>query len=366
MGAPVADDQLGAKSTVASTASAVVVGEPTSITDHPRERSLLGRMGVGGSSQSLDARRNLLVSLAVPLALALLVVAFSVLKPATFFTIGNVQTVLTGQAVLLVLALCLTVVLAAGDLDLSIGGVVGFSGVFFGYLTALHHMPWGAALLLTFVVGVIIGLANAVLIVGLGVNSLITTLAMGTLLDGVSSAVSKSETIGNLPQGILSVVNSKFLGIGLGFWYGIIVLAAIAYALRYTRGGRFVYFTGEGREAAKLAGIRTNKVRVVALLVSALGASLAGLLLVGQTGSAQAGVGDSYLLPAYAAVFLGAATVKVGRFNPVGTFLSVILLAVGTDGLQLFGLAAWITNVFDGGILIVAVGFAAVVGKRRQ
>jgi ribose transport system permease protein len=323
---------------------------------------MLQRVRIGTHHRTTQAKKDIAVSVVVPIVLVMLVIVFSLLKPASFFTIGNFQTVLTGQAVLLMVALCLTVVLAAGDLDLSIGGLIGFSGVMFGYLTAIHHFPWGIGLLVSVALGIIIGLINAMLIVGLGVNSLITTLAMGTLLNGVSSAVSKSETIGGLPYVMSSIVDKKFLGIGIAFWYSIIIGFILWYVLHHTRTGRYIYFTGEGREAAKLAGVRTNKIRVIALVVSAIGASLAGLLLVGQTGSAQAGVGDPYLLPAYAAVFLGAATIKVGRFNPIGTFLSVILLAIGTDGLQLFGLAAWVTDVFDAGILIVAVGFAAIAG----
>ena len=222
---------------------------------------MLQRVRIGTHHRTTQAKKDIAVSVVVPIVLVMLVIVFSLLKPASFFTIGNFQTVLTGQAVLLMVALCLTVVLAAGDLDLSIGGLIGFSGVMFGYLTAIHHFPWGIGLLVSVALGIIIGLINAMLIVGLGVNSLITTLAMGTLLNGVSSAVSKSETIGGLPYVMSSIVDKKFLGIGIAFWYSIIIGFILWYVLHHTRTGRYIYFTGEGREAAKLAGVRTNKIR---------------------------------------------------------------------------------------------------------
>lgn len=306
--------------------------------------------------------RDRLVPYTVPAILVILGFTFSVLKPQTFFTLANAETILTTQSVLLVVALTLTVVLAAGDLDLSIGGMIGFTGVVVAWLTTIYDIPIALGLLLSLVAALLVGAINAVLIVKLSVNSLITTLAMGTLLDGLSTAFSNSETLGNIPSAVRSFANTRFLDIGIPFWYAIALLVLLWFLLGHTPRGRFVYFTGEGREAARLAGIQVDRIRMGAIVVSALGAWLAGLVLLGQTGSAQAGVGDSYLLPAYAAVFLGAATIKLGRFNPLGTVIAVLVLAVGSTGLQLFGLANWVTDVFDAGVLIMAVAFAALAG----
>lgn len=304
--------------------------------------------------------KDRLVPYAVPATLVILAITFSALKPQTFFTLANAQTILTTQSVLLVVALSLTVVLAAGDLDLSIGGMIGFTGVLVAWLTTIQGISIGFGLLLSLVAALLVGVINAVLIVKLSVNSLITTLAMGTLLDGLSTAFSNSETLGGIPSPVRTFANTRFLGIGTPFWYAVVLLVLLWFVLGHTPRGRFVYFTGEGREAARLAGIRVDRIRIGAIIVSALGAWLAGLILLGQTGSAQAGVGDSYLLPAYAAVFLGAATIKLGRFNPFGSVIAVLVLAVGSTGLQLFGLANWVTDVFDAGVLIVAVAFAAL------
>lgn len=301
----------------------------------------------------------------VILALIVIVVVFSIVKSQTFPTTGNIDSILTTQAVLLVVSLGLTVVLSAGDLDLSIGGMIGFSAVWIADLMSVHGMAWPLALALSLLVAIAVGSFNGFLIVGVRVNPLISTLAMGTLLDGLGSAVSNASTIGELPIGFTNFFSDRFLGIGLPFWFGLILLAVLAFVFYQLPVGRHLYFTGEGRESARLIGIRVTRVRVIALIVSAVGAWFAGVILLGQTGAAQAGVGDAYVLPAYAAAFLGAATITPGRFNPIGTLVGVLLLAVGTDGLQLFGLATWVTQVFDGGILIIAVSAAALLGRAR-
>lgn len=299
----------------------------------------------------------------VVLALIITIIVFGILRPATFLALSDVKAILTGQSALFALALTLTVALGAGEIDLSVGGVLGFSSVLIAYLASIKGLSIELSLLISVLVIFAVAAVNSYLIVKIQVNGLITTLAMGTILDGLSQAISGSKTIGNIPSGILSIMQKRFLGIGLPFWYAVIAGVIIWYVLHHMQSGRFLYFTGEGREAARLAGIRVDRIRTISLFVSAVGAWFAGFILVGQTGAAQAGTGDPYLLPAYAATFLGAATIKPGRFNPVGTFVAVLLLAVGTTGLQLFGLTDWVTNVFDGAILIVAIGLATLVGR---
>ncbi|TAN26893.1 MAG: ABC transporter permease [Actinomycetota bacterium] len=314
-------------------------------------------------SMALSSPKEFFRHYTVVFALIVTIIVFGILRPKTFLALSDVKTILTGQSALFALALTLTVALGAGEIDLSIGGGLGFSSVLIAYLSAVKGIPVPISLAISLVVMLAVAAINSYLIVKIQVNGLITTLAMGTILDGLSQAVSNSSTIGNIPSSILHIMQRRFLGIGLPFWYSVVVGIVIWYVLHHMQSGRFLYFTGEGREAARLAGIRVNRIRTISLFVSAIGAWFAGFILVGQTGAAQAGTGDPYLLPAYAATFLGAATIKPGRFNPVGTFVAVLLLAVGTTGLQLFGLTDWVTNVFDGAILIVAIGLATLVGR---
>lgn len=301
---------------------------------------------------------------AVVFVLVALVVVFSILKPDTFFTLGNLRAVLTTQAALLIMAVTLTVSLATNEFDLSIGGVASLSAVMVAKVGAAHGAV--AGFLAALAVCVVVAAVHSVAIVLFRANSFIVTLAMGTVTVGVAEGVSGSTTLGGVPTGIVDAMSKTFLGVGLPFWYAVILAVAIWAFLEHTPTGRYVFFTGEGRQAAALAGIRVDRIRVLGLIVTTLGAGLAGLVLAGQSSAANSSMGEPNLLTAFAACFLGAATIKSSRFNVLGTIVAALLLAVGTTGLQLFGLAAWITDLFDGAVLVIAITFASVVSKQRS
>jgi ribose transport system permease protein len=301
---------------------------------------------------------------AVVFVLIALIVVFSILKTDTFFTVSNLQSVLTTQAALLIMAITLTVSLATNEFDLSIGGVASLSAVMVAKVGATHGAA--AGFFATLAVCLAVAIVHSVAIVLFRANSFIVTLAMGTVTVGVAEGVSGATTLGGVPTGVVHAMSKTFLGIGLPFWYAVILALAIWAFLEHTPTGRYVFFTGEGRQAAALAGIRVDRIRVLGLFITTLGAGLAGLVLAGQSQAANSGMGEPNLLTAFAACFLGAATIKSSRFNVVGTIIAALLLAVGTTGLQLFGLAAWITDLFDGAVLVVAITFASIVSKQRS
>jgi ribose transport system permease protein len=300
---------------------------------------------------------------AVVILLVALTIGFSVGEPATFATAANFKTIANTQAVLVMIALGVTVALAAGEFDLSVGSVVGFSGAVLAFLTSTHHWSTVAALGLTFAAVLGIGLLNALFVVRFRVNSLITTLGMGTFIAGIAVAIAGDTTIGNLPSGITSPAGKAVAGVQAPVFLALVLVVVLWYLLEHTPFGRHLFFTGEGREAARLAGVRVNRLRVGALVTSALAAWLAGVILAGQTDGAVTTFGQPFLLPAFAAAFLGATTIKPGRYNAWGTLFSVLLLAVGTTGLQLAGAADWVTDVFNGAALVLAVTFANLASR---
>ena len=144
------------------------------------------------------------------------------------------------------------------------------------------------------------------------------------------------------------------------------VVALLAwYVIEHTPAGRRMHATGASPDAARLAGVSTQRYTFAAFVASGVIASLAGLLLLGKIGQVAAAVGAPYLLPMFAACFLGTTQLKPGRFNVWGTVLALYLLAVGVTGLQLAGGSLWITDMFNGVALVVAVAVAVVLEKRR-
>jgi ribose transport system permease protein len=288
------------------------------------------------------------------------VAIFSALRPDTFGTVNNVQTILSTQAIPLILALSLVPSLAAREYDLSIGGVMGLSLVLCGYLNITSGWPIGLAVIAAVLAGIAIGVINVFFIIGLGIDSIVVTLAMGTLLAGAALGIS-SLPLSGLSQVVISVSRSELFGIELVFYYGLALTVLLWYLMSHTPLGRYLYFVGEGRTVARLSGLRVDTLRAVALISGSTLAAIGGVLQAGLLGGSDPTVGPTTLLPAFAAAFLGGTAVIPGRFNAWGTFIAVYFLASGIVGLQLLGLSGWIEQVFYGAALILAVAVSRVL-----
>ncbi|WP_281167475.1 ABC transporter permease [Rubellimicrobium thermophilum] len=139
----------------------------------------------------------------------------------------------------------------------------------------------------------------------------------------------------------------------------------MAYVFDFTPLGRRLLFVGRGREVARLNGIAVDRVRAGALVVSGLLSAAAGILYAGVLGSADPYSGLNFLLPAFAAAFLGATAIIPGRFNPWGALVAVYFLATGITGLTMMGIPLWVTNVFNGAALILAVTISQITRRRE-
>ena len=300
---------------------------------------------------------------ALLIALAGLIAVFSALRPDTFFTVNNLTTILSIQATSAMLALGVTIVLLIGEFDLSIAAIMGMSASLIAYLTTQHDMSVLLACALALVASIIAGAINAVFVVRVGIHSFIVTLAMGTLIQGLVIGVVGSTTIGGLPDGLTNVFQTRFLGIQAAFFYMLIIGIAFYLVIGRMPLGRSLYFTGNARTAAELAGVRTDRMRSGVLIMAALLAGCAGIMFAGQTGAASPSIADPYLLPAYAAGFLGATAFTPGRFNVWGSLWAVYLLSVGTTGFQFLGLDNWVIDFFNGAVLILAVALSKIFAR---
>jgi ribose transport system permease protein len=296
-------------------------------------------------------------------AWVVVIVIFSALRSDTFFTTINFQTIFDSQAVLLILTLALILPLTAGEFDLSVAGVLGISLVLVGYLNVLHHWPIGLAVLAALLAGLIVGLVNVFFILVIGVESIVVTLGMGTLLTGAGFGIN-NLAIGGVSHTLVDVVRTQVLGLQLIFFYALALTAVVWYVFRFTPLGRYLYFVGAGRDVARLSGIRVDLIRAGSLITASLLSALAGVLLAGLLGASDPNASASYLLPAFAAAFLGATAITPGRFNAWGTFIAVYFLVTGITGLEIVGLSGWIEQVFYGGSLVAAVAFSRLAGRR--
>lgn len=292
---------------------------------------------------------------------------FGALRPQTFLTWSNFSTILGSQAVLVVATLGLMIPLAAGDYDLSVASVLTLSSMTIAVLNVNNGVPIGLAIVAALAVSAIVGLVNAFFITYFRINSLIVTLGVGTFLNGVTLWISNSMTISGIAQPLVqNVIVGRLFGVPLAFYYGLALCLAVWYMSEYTSIGRRVLFVGRGREVARLSGIKVDRIRRGCLVVSSLFGGLAGVLYAGTTGAADPSSGLSYLLPAFAAAFLGATTINPGRFNPWGATIAVYFLVTGITGLVMVGINTFVQNLFYGGALVLAVTLSQIVRGREE
>jgi ribose transport system permease protein len=289
----------------------------------------------------------------------IVIAVFGALRPDTFMTSANFSTILGSQAVLVVLTLGVTLVLTTGDYDLSIGGTLSLSAMLVAVLNAKHGWPIGAAILVALAAGAAVGAVNGMFVLVFGVDSFIVTLGTGTVLQGIVLWISDSTTISGVSNTLVdAVVGSNLLGVPIAFYYGLVLCVVLWYLFEYTTLGRRMLFVGRGRRVSRLSGIDVRRVRWGALVATGTISALAGVLYAGTTGGADSTSGASFLLPAFAAAFLGATTIVPGRFNPWGTIVAVYFLVTGITGLTILGVQSYVQQLFYGGALVLAVALS--------
>lgn len=293
-----------------------------------------------------------------------LVLIFSIWVPDTFLTQSTLKSILSEQAVTAILAIGLVVPLAAGAFDLSVGLTLGAANVTVEWFIVSNGVAPGLAIILTLLLGVTIGSVNGFLVTRAGISSFIATLGVSSVLSAFVVWVSGNQLIVGTSPSFANFATREFFGISASFYIMIAVAIVVWYVLAYRPSGRKVYAVGGSIETARLAGVRVRAVIFMALTTAGLIAALAGILLASQIGVGSPTVGPPYLIPAFAAVFLGSTQLQEGRFNVWGTVLAVYVLATGVKGLQLAGAPFYVSDLFNGVALILAVWLSRVERRR--
>ena len=242
---------------------------------------------------------------------------------------------------------------------------MGFSAILVGALMTWSHVAVAPAILITLLAGTGIGCINGGLVAFVGVNSFIATLGMTSVLLACTEGIANGLYVGPFPRSFANVT-SWSAGVPSLVWY-LFALAVITwYVLEHTPFGRRTFATGVNAETTRLVGIRTRWYVFASFVICGFGSSLAGVLIASQVGSVDQTLGPPYLLPAFAACFLGSTQLKLGRFNTWGTVLALFLLATGVTGLQQAGGQLWVTDLFNGVALIGAVSVSVVTRRKRR
>lgn len=300
--------------------------------------------------------------------LAVMILVFGLFAPTArlFFSGPNIQNILANQSVTGLIALAMILTLVAGYFDISVAAIAGISSVTMASLLATNEVPLVVAILISVLFAVIAGAVNAALITTLDLDPFIVTLGTYVLINGLLLAYTGGRVIQGVPPEIGAWGAGQWLGIARPFWLLMIAAVIVWYLLNQTPFGRRLAAIGSNRTAAGLAGIGVKRHIFTAYVLGGLVAGFAGVLLTVRSGSADAASAPSFLFPALAAVFLGQTTIKPGYPNVIGTMIGVFFVAVAVNGFTLLGAQNWITQVFNGGVLVLAVVFSKVMVRMRN
>jgi ribose transport system permease protein len=286
---------------------------------------------------------------------------------STFSRVANFQEVGSSQAYLGILALASIVPLVCGEFDFSVGPIAGVSQVATAAAMSRFHAPLAVAILIGIAFGAFIGLNNGNVIARIGVNSLIVTLGTSGILLGLVNWYTNGQSISlGISPTLINFGSTNWLGIPKVCFLLLAVALLVYYLLQHTPFGRYLTSVGSNRQAARLVGLRVERLTLMAFVLSGALAGLAGVLLVARTGSANPQIGTlPDTLQALAAVFLGATCIRPGRFNVLGAMIAIYFIAFSVTGLQIAGVATWINDVFNGAALFIAVVLSTAIGRRR-
>lgn len=309
--------------------------------------------------------RQLAPRFAILVVWAAMIAVYWGTEPVLFPHTGTFQTIFGSQQPLVFMTMALMCTIVVGEfVDLSVPAVFGFGATVLPVLVVNHGWSvWPAAILA--VAGcVVVGVVNGFLVVKVGVNTIVVTLGMSTLLEGISLWISDLNTISGMPSGFQKIALFKVGGLPVSFYYGIVLVLGFAYLLAFTPLGRHMRFVGASREVSRLSGVPVDRIRLGSFVFAGLLSGVGAVIAVAAIGGYNATTSDTYLLPVFAAVFLSTAIFEPGRFNPLGTLVGIYFLETGILGLQLLGLQSWVSQVFYGGILVIAVTISTVLHHR--
>jgi ribose transport system permease protein len=280
-----------------------------------------------------------------------------------FLTKTNLLNLLDQNADLLIVSAAMTVVIIAGGFDLSVGAIYAIAGILSAKV-AIATGSNGLGVLAGLAAGTLLGAGNGLLVTVGRINSFIGTLATSFLLRGVALVITGGMLITVEDPTFLTLGTDSFLGVKYTVWIMVAVVLAVAFLLNQTVFGRHVYAVGGNVEAARLSGVRVNRVRALTFVLSGFCAALAGILIASRVGTGQADAASQLELTAIAAVVIGGTSIGGGEGAIWRTALGVFLLAFINNGFNLLNVDVTYQQVVLGAIIILAVGIDAWSRRR--
>lgn len=319
-----------------------------------------------GPAEPLAASRNLRVAALLFVArfgtlilLIGMIVYFGIRAPSNFLTWSNFLNILNSASLVAIVAEGLTLTLVVGEFDLSVGYATSFGGIVVVCFMSNLGIPLLPSLFLVLLCGIALGTFNGILVTKVRINAVIATLGVGIVLTGLEFILAPIPIVNGIPAGFLRIgLGRSILNVPNPVWFMVGVSIFLWVLLNRTDLGMKMQAVGGNIEASRLAGIRVDRIKILAFAIAGACTALTGFLLSAVLGSGTISAGDGYLLESFAAVYLGSATLRDGEFHVFGTIVGVLIICVGFSGLSIINAPSSAQPIFEGASLIFAVGLA--------
>lgn len=282
-------------------------------------------------------------------------ILIGIISKDVFLSQGNINSLITGRISVGMIAVAMTICMAAGEMDISLGYMMGSCIMVAAWAGSKGAAP-GVVLLITLLAGIFYGAMNGFFAIVLKIPSTIVTLGSGMIFYSISMWTNNSKSItGILPKAVTMLFKTKLLNLLPSVWAMLLLFIFAYWLLEHTPLGKQIYAVGFSERVAHLAGIRTKLIKFLSFTICGAIVGIAAMFTLGQSGNAYVITGPGYLMPCLAVVFLSITTHRVGRYNIIGSFIALFALGVAYNIAGLLGAPFWFENIANGIILVGVV-----------
>lgn len=285
---------------------------------------------------------------------------------SAFLSTGNLMNVLRQTSMIAILAAGCFLVMVGAQIDISTGSLVGLTGIAFA--AAMVNWGWDPIIAFIFavIIGAVSGIINGWMVTIVGIPALIATLSMMQAARGVTYVVTNAYPISNLPKSIDFIGRGYLLGIPVPVIIMVIIYLVIGFVSQRTKFGRYVYAVGGNKEAARLSGIKVNKIMIITYIICGIFAALSGVILVSRLDSGQPNAGIGWEFQAIIAAVVGGVSVVGGKGKILGVFFGAVLMGLLTNGMTLLDVSSYYQQIIQGAVLVFAIGLDVYKNRKAS
>ena len=302
---------------------------------------------------------------AMGVILILMIIIASVMSPY-FLDIYNLQALVRDLAFIGMIGIGQSLLLLIGELDLSVGKIASLCGILAGMMMVNYGFNPYLSLVIALILGLVFGAINGLIITKLRLNSMVATIGMQGVYGGINLVLTKGKAITGIPESIYIFGKGNVGPIPIPFIFTIIVLICVLFLVKKTKTGRYIYAIGNSREAAKILGIKVDRIRIMIYSIVGFISALAGILYVARLGSSQSAIGENWPMNSIASSVIGGVSLTGGIGNPAGALIGAAVISIIQNMIVLFGVNVYWQSAVSGIVVVIAISFSTISDMIRE